>query len=76
MDLSRIAWRKSSYSSSNGGACIEVGTIPHTIAVRDSKNPSGATLAFTCNNWQAFTVRAKALDTSRNPHFRKRSASP
>jgi hypothetical protein len=26
MDLSRIEWRKASYSSSNGGACVEVGT--------------------------------------------------
>jgi hypothetical protein len=26
MDLSRIKWRKASYSSSNGGACVEVGT--------------------------------------------------
>jgi hypothetical protein len=26
MDLNRIAWRKASYSSGNGGACVEVGT--------------------------------------------------
>ncbi len=25
MDLSRVRWRKSSYSSGNGGACVEVG---------------------------------------------------
>ncbi len=25
MDMSRIEWRKSSYSSSNGGNCVEVG---------------------------------------------------
>ena len=25
MDLSRVRWRKASYSSSNGGACVEVG---------------------------------------------------
>jgi Domain of unknown function (DUF397) len=25
MDLGRVRWRKSSYSSSNGGACVEVG---------------------------------------------------
>ena len=59
MDLSRIAWRKSSYSSSNGGACIEVAATSSTIAVRDSKKPSGATLDFSRNNWQAFTVRVK-----------------
>jgi hypothetical protein len=25
MDLSQIAWRKASYSSNNGGNCVEVG---------------------------------------------------
>ncbi|RZS43043.1 uncharacterized protein DUF397 [Herbihabitans rhizosphaerae] len=27
-DLSRFAWRKSSYSSDNGGACVEIGLPP------------------------------------------------
>jgi hypothetical protein len=26
MDLSRITWRKASYSRANGGNCVEVGT--------------------------------------------------
>ena len=25
MEFSRVTWRKSSYSSANGGACVEVG---------------------------------------------------
>ena len=54
-----LSWRKSSYSSSNGGDYVEVAATPHTIAVRDSKRPSGATLDFSRNNWQAFTVRVK-----------------
>ncbi|WP_405737645.1 DUF397 domain-containing protein [Streptomyces sp. NBC_00028] len=38
-------WRKSSYSSDQGGDCVEVaeGTAA-TIAVRDSKNPAGPIL--------------------------------
>jgi hypothetical protein len=37
-----MRWRKSSFSGSNGGSCIEVaGTLN---AVRDSKNPSGPVL--------------------------------
>ncbi len=27
MDLTRVIWRKSSYSSSNGGNCVEVGLV-------------------------------------------------
>ncbi|GAA2292598.1 DUF397 domain-containing protein [Streptomyces kunmingensis] len=31
-------WRKSSYSGTSGGDCVEVATLPATVAVRDSKN--------------------------------------
>ncbi|QNP72982.1 DUF397 domain-containing protein [Streptomyces roseirectus] len=42
-----ILWRKSSYSSDQGGECVEVAsTPPARIAVRDSKNPAGPRLAF------------------------------
>ena len=54
MDLSRAAWRTSTYSN-NGGACVEVASnLPGTVAVRDSKNSDGATLTFTTGSWQAF----------------------
>lgn len=57
MDLSHAAWHKSRYSN-NGGACVEVATnLPELVAVRDSKNPSGPTLVFSADNWQAF-IRA------------------
>ncbi|MFE2962260.1 DUF397 domain-containing protein [Streptomyces sp. NPDC059340] len=40
-----IRWRKSSYSSDQGGECIEIAeTLDTTIAVRDSKNPAGPIL--------------------------------
>lgn len=53
-DLSRAAWRKSSYSN-NGGACVEVATnLPGLVAVRDSKDPSGPSLVFGANSWQSF----------------------
>ena len=55
-----LSWRKSSYSSSNGGNCVEVANTSHTIAVRDSKNPSDAALTFTRGNWRAFINHAKA----------------
>jgi hypothetical protein len=54
-------WRKSSYSGSEGGACLEVATCPHTIHIRDSKNPeeTSPTLQFTPATWATFTTHLK-----------------
>ncbi len=60
MDLTGIAWRKSSYSGSNGGACVEIGTVGPAVALRDSKHPDGPLLAFTADTWQAFIAQLKA----------------
>ena len=58
-DLSRAVWRKSTRSGDNGGACVEVATLPDAVAVRDSKNPTAATLIFTPAEWRAFVEGAK-----------------
>ena len=60
MDLSRITWRKASRSSTNGGACVEVGAVARMVAVRDSKDPGGPALAVTPKEWRAFTDLVKA----------------
>ena len=60
MDVTGIAWRKSSRSGSNGGACVEVGTAGPAVAVRDSKHPDGPLLAFAVDTWRAFTDQLKA----------------
>ncbi|MCH5671558.1 DUF397 domain-containing protein [Streptomyces sp. CME 23] len=40
-------WRKSSYSGpGDGNECVEIATTPTHTAVRDSKTPARATLAF------------------------------
>ena len=58
--LDKVIWRKSSYSGSNGGACVEVAdNLPGVVAVRDSKDPGGPVLAFRPDDWQAFTVAIK-----------------
>jgi hypothetical protein len=50
-----VAWRKSSRSDdSASGACVEVAFVPEAVAVRDSKNTSGPTLAFPTVSWDAF----------------------
>jgi hypothetical protein len=54
-------WRKSSYSGSNGGACVEVAVVlDGTMAVRDSKDPGGPKLAIASDEWAAFTAGVKA----------------
>ncbi|MDI9886868.1 DUF397 domain-containing protein [Streptomyces sp. HNM0645] len=40
------AWRKSSHSGGEGGACVEIAACPTTVHVRDSKNTDGPMLAF------------------------------
>jgi hypothetical protein len=60
MDLKRAEWRKSSYSSSNGGQCVEVArNVPGVVAVRDSKAPQGPVLLFTPAQWQFFAAGLK-----------------
>ncbi len=57
----RLAWRKSSYSSDQGGNCVEVANLPHGgRAVRDSKDPAGPALTFAAAQWAAFTTGVRA----------------
>ncbi|WP_035798055.1 DUF397 domain-containing protein [Kitasatospora mediocidica] len=62
--LPRVAWIKSSYSNGGGGNCIEwaPADTPLTgiVPVRDSKDPSGPTLAFPATSFAAFVSAVKA----------------
>ncbi|MFI6695219.1 DUF397 domain-containing protein [Streptomyces sp. NPDC050433] len=54
-DLTQAAWRKSSYSNSDGGDCVEVSDgFPGVVPVRDSKVSAGPALVFPAPAWQAF----------------------
>jgi hypothetical protein len=58
--LDNAIWRKSSYSGSNGGDCVEVAMLPeHSRAVRDSKDLGGPKLMFSREEWRAFTASIK-----------------
>jgi hypothetical protein len=64
-DVTHAVWRKSSYSSGNGGACVEVaGNLPDVVAVRDSKNPEGPALVFALQEWRAFLDGVRADEFS------------
>ncbi|MFJ7045235.1 DUF397 domain-containing protein [Streptomyces sp. NPDC101112] len=61
-----LTWRKSSYSSSGDGDCVEIATTPHTIHIRDSKNPTGPTLTLSPAAWAGFL----SLPSERQPAAR------
>ncbi|MGC9382549.1 DUF397 domain-containing protein [Streptomyces sp. MH13] len=53
--LSAVSWRKSSYSNTSGGECVEVAPdFPSLVPVRDSKDPSRGALLFTAPTWAVF----------------------
>jgi hypothetical protein len=54
-----LNWRKASYSGNGGGNCVEVGTVPGSVAVRDTTDRDSGTLTFTADAWQAFTGSLK-----------------
>lgn len=60
-DLRQARWRKSSYSGSQGGECVEVADVGGQVAVRDSKNADGPRLAFPAAAFGSF-VTAVAAD--------------
>ena len=59
-DLTRAAWRKSTYSGGQGGECVEVADGLSVIPVRDSKDPEGPALTFNPAAWTAFITDLKA----------------
>ncbi|MFD8750315.1 DUF397 domain-containing protein [Kitasatospora sp. NPDC059577] len=58
----KLAWIKSSYSSNEGGQCIEVAETPDVVHVRDSKDKSGPQLAFEPAAWEAFVSFAATAE--------------
>jgi hypothetical protein len=56
-----LTWRTSSYSSGQGGNCVEIADLPNGAqAVRDSKNRTGPALTFTAAEWSAFTAGVRS----------------
>ncbi|KMS68927.1 hypothetical protein ACM01_37260 [Streptomyces viridochromogenes] len=59
-ELVNALWRKSSYSGSTGGECVEVADLPTLVAVRDSKNPDHGTLTLSPEAFTAFVAHVAA----------------
>ncbi|MEU9887355.1 DUF397 domain-containing protein [Sphaerisporangium sp. NPDC051011] len=65
MALSQARWRRSSYSGSDGGHCVEVaGNLSDIVAIRDSKKPQGPTITVAADEWRTFTGSLKAAHTT------------
>ena len=58
MDV-KIRWRKSTYSSGNGGNCVEVADHDHCVMVRDTKDRSGLVLRLSPATWRRFADQLK-----------------
>ncbi|MYY02265.1 MULTISPECIES: DUF397 domain-containing protein [unclassified Streptomyces] len=59
-ELSSARWRRSSYSNTDGGECVEISDdFPGIIPVRDSKNPTGPALVVQAAAWNGFVASLK-----------------
>jgi hypothetical protein len=58
LDLSTARWRKSTRSSDKAN-CVDVAVTAGTVAVRDSKHPTGADLIVTPRAWATFTTAVR-----------------
>lgn len=59
MDVTKDAWRKSSYTTANGGDCVELASGSGIVAVRDSKDPEGPKLLVSRRAFAALLVELK-----------------
>lgn len=60
-ELSSACWRKSSYSNTNGGECVEITEdFPGVVPVRDSKTPHAPALIVQTPAWTSFVASLKA----------------
>jgi Domain of unknown function (DUF397) len=58
MENRDMSWRKSTYSNGGADACVEVADAGG-VAVRDTTDRDGGTLAFSAEAWQKFITGLK-----------------
>jgi hypothetical protein len=55
-----MTWRTATYSSGNGGNCVEVGYDAGRVRIRDTKDRDGVTLSVPAGAWERFTATLKS----------------
>ncbi|WP_411103549.1 DUF397 domain-containing protein [Streptomyces sp. cmx-4-9] len=61
IDLSAACWRKSSYSNTDGGVCVEVADgVPGVVPVRDTKDRGRPAVIVAAGAWAPFVQALKA----------------
>ncbi|MFE6907134.1 DUF397 domain-containing protein [Streptomyces erythrochromogenes] len=59
-EFGAVIWRKSSYSSGDGGNCVEVADgLSGVVPVRDSKRPDGGVVVVSAAAWGPFVAALK-----------------
>ena len=62
IDPSNAHWFKSRHSSGSQ-ECVEIAFLgTASVGMRDSKDPGGTTLVFSCAEWDAFTSAVRTGD--------------
>lgn len=61
MNAVQLNWFKSSHSTNEGGACLEIAVTAATVYVRDSKThtPTASVLTVTPTTWTAFVTAVR-----------------
>ncbi len=60
MTIRVTSWRRSSYSGSQGGNCVEVAGQDRSVLVRDTKQAgTGPVLRFSAQAWRSFADQVK-----------------
>ncbi|MGW4231647.1 DUF397 domain-containing protein [Streptomyces sp. NPDC004980] len=52
--VASLVWVRSTHSSNEGGACVEVASTPHAVLVRDSKDVTRPHLNISPTRWAHF----------------------
>jgi hypothetical protein len=60
MERDSANWRTSSFSTANGGQCVEVGDLASGVAVRDTADHPGPVLAFSDGAWRTLLAEVRA----------------
>lgn len=61
MDVTKATWRKSSRSSGNGGACVELAGLNRNVGIRDSKDPDGGNIFVSREDFRRLSETLKNL---------------